>query len=92
MKDLPAMQEASQEMEVQSLERQIPWRRKWQLIPVFLPGQFYGQRSLVGYILWDGKESDMTEYSLIPHYSSTSRELILDFKEEINIIGFVRFI
>jgi len=28
---------------------EIPWRRKWQPIPVFLPGEFHGQRSLVGY-------------------------------------------
>ena len=27
----------------------IPWSRKWQPTPVFLPGQFHGQRSLVGY-------------------------------------------
>ena len=27
----------------------IPWRRKWQLTLVFLPGKFYGQRSLAGY-------------------------------------------
>ena len=27
----------------------IPWRRKWQPTPVFLPGKFYGQRSLAGY-------------------------------------------
>ena len=27
----------------------IPWSRKWQLTPVFLPGKFHGQRSLVGY-------------------------------------------
>ena len=27
----------------------IPWRRKWQPIPVFLPGKFHGQRNLVGY-------------------------------------------
>ena len=27
----------------------IPWRRKWQLTPVFLPGKSYGQRSLVGH-------------------------------------------
>ena len=27
----------------------IPWRRKWQLTPVFLPGKSHGQRSLVGY-------------------------------------------
>ena len=28
---------------------------------VFLPGEFHGQRSLVGYSLWDHKESDRTE-------------------------------
>ena len=27
----------------------IPWRRKWQPTPAFLPGEFYGQRSLAGY-------------------------------------------
>ena len=27
----------------------IPWRRAWQLTPVFLPGESCGQRSLVGY-------------------------------------------
>ena len=26
----------------------LPWRRKWQLTPVFLSGEFHGQRSLVG--------------------------------------------
>ena len=30
----------------------IPWRRKWQLTPVFLPGKFHGQRSLAGYSPW----------------------------------------
>jgi len=29
--------------------RKIPWRRKWQPIPVFLPGESRGQRSLAGY-------------------------------------------
>jgi len=29
--------------------RKIPWRRAWQLIPVFLPGESQGQRSLAGY-------------------------------------------
>ena len=28
----------------------IPWRREWQPTPVFLPGEFHGQRSLVGYV------------------------------------------
>ena len=31
----------------------IPWRRKWQPTPVFLPGKSRGQRSLVGYSAWD---------------------------------------
>jgi len=39
----------------------IPWRRKWQPTPVFLPGKFHGQRNLAGYSPWDCKESDMTE-------------------------------
>ena len=30
-------------------------------IPVFLPGEFHGQRSLVGYSPWGCKELDMTE-------------------------------
>ena len=29
--------------------RKIPWRREWLPNPVFLPGEFHGQRSLVGY-------------------------------------------
>ena len=37
------------------------WRRKWQPTPVFLPGEFHGQRTLVSYSLWGCKESDMTE-------------------------------
>ena len=32
--------------------RKIPWRRKWQPTPVFLPGESHGQRSLVGYSSW----------------------------------------
>jgi len=27
----------------------IPWRRKWQPTPVFLPGKAHGKRSLRGY-------------------------------------------
>ena len=41
--------------------RKIPCRREWLPIPVFLPGEFRGQRSLVGYSPWGHKESDMTE-------------------------------
>ena len=33
----------------------IPWRREWQPIPVFLPGEFHWQRSMVGYRSWVAK-------------------------------------
>ena len=32
--------------------KKIPWRRKWQSTPVFLPGKSHGQRSLVGFSPW----------------------------------------
>ena len=39
----------------------IPWRRKWQPTPVFLPGESHIQRRLVGYSPWGCKELDTTE-------------------------------
>ena len=39
----------------------IPWRRKWQPTPIFLPGKSHGLRSLVGYSPGGRKESDTTE-------------------------------
>ena len=39
----------------------FPWRRKQQPTLVFLPGEFLGQRSLMGYSPWGHKDSDMTE-------------------------------
>ena len=41
--------------------RKIPWRRKWQPTPVFLPRKSQGQRSLASYSPWDRKESDITK-------------------------------
>ena len=39
------------------------WRRKWQPIPVFLPGKFHVQRSLVGNSPRGCKESDTAEHT-----------------------------
>ena len=39
----------------------MPWRRKWQPTPVFLPGESQGWGSLVGCHLWGRTESDTTE-------------------------------
>ena len=38
----------------------MPWRREWQPTSVFVPGEFHGQRSLVGFA-WGRKELGMTE-------------------------------
>ena len=35
--------------------RNIPWRRKWQPTPVFLPGKSHGWRSLAGWSPWGRK-------------------------------------
>ena len=43
--------------------RKVPWRRKWQPTPVFLPGKFHGQQSLVGYSPWGHKETDTAEHT-----------------------------
>ena len=45
VKNLPEMWDT----QVRSLGREDPWRREWQPTPIFLPGEFYGQRSLAGY-------------------------------------------
>ena len=39
----------------------IPWRSKWQPTPIFLPGDFHGQKSLVGYSPQGHKELDTTK-------------------------------
>ena len=57
VKTLPAMQETW----VRSLGQEDPLERKWQSTAVFLSGNSHGQRSLVGYSLWNRKELDRTE-------------------------------
>ena len=42
--------------------RKIPWRKARLATPVFLSGEFHGQRSLVGYNPWGHKESDTIEW------------------------------
>ena len=43
--------------------RKIPWSRKWQPTPVFLPGVFHRQRSLEGCSPWGRKELDTIEHA-----------------------------
>ena len=43
------------DMRVLSLVGKIPWRREWQLTPIFLPGKVHGHRSLACYSPWSCK-------------------------------------
>ena len=38
-----------------NLRKDVPWRKKWQTTPVFLPEKSHGQRSLKGYSSWGCK-------------------------------------
>ena len=50
----------------------IPWRRKWQPTPVFLPGKSHGQRNLAGYSPYVSTELDTIE--------DLARTLFITFK------------
>ena len=53
----------------------MPWSRKWQPAPVFLPGKVLGQRSLTGYSSRGCKESEMTEWLSTRHEGPASQWL-----------------
>ena len=52
---------AMQEPQVQSLGREDTPEKGMPIHSSILPGEFHGQRSLVGYSPWGHKESDTTE-------------------------------
>ena len=57
VKNLPAMHGT----QVQTLHQEDPLEKGTQLMPILLPGEFHGQRSLEGYSPSSRKESDTTE-------------------------------
>ena len=57
VKNLPTMLETL----VQSVVKKMRWRKEWLPTPVFLPGEFHGQRRLAGHNSQACKESDTTE-------------------------------
>ena len=60
VKNLPAVQE-TQRWGFDPWVRNIPWRRKWQFTPVFLPEKSHGQRILTGQNPKGRKELETTE-------------------------------
>ena len=64
--------------------RKIPWRRNWQPTPVFLPGEFQGQRILAGYSLWDRMTEELTHFQLkYGHHLKLGRKIL---KEEPKLL------
>ena len=57
VKNPPAVQETWDDPWV----GKIPWRREWLPTPVFLSGEFHGQRSLEGCSPWGSRELEVTE-------------------------------
>ena len=55
--------------------RKIPWEIKWQPTPVFLPGEFHGQRRLMGCSPWGCKDLGTTERLTTTIYSLFSCEI-----------------
>ena len=55
VRNLPEIQETGFSLWI----GRIPWRRERLPTPVFLPGEFHGQRSQAGYCPWSHKELDM---------------------------------
>ena len=62
VKNLPASAGDVKRCRLDPWVGKIPWSRKRQPTPVFLPGESHGQRSLVGYSPWGHKESDATQW------------------------------
>ena len=80
---------------VQSLGQEDPLEKEMAPTPVFLPGKFYGQRSLAACRPQGFKESDMTEateyvcvYIYIYIYIQRERERERERGERVCLFGF----
>ena len=64
VKNLPANAVDSRDAcSIPGLFGKIPWSRKWDPTPVFLPGKLHGQRSMAAYSSWGHKELGMTAHT-----------------------------
>ena len=59
-----------QETQVQSLGWEDPLEKGMATHSSILPGEFHGQKSLVGYSPWDCKELDTTEQLTLSHFQN----------------------
>ena len=69
VKNLPAMQKTR----VRSLGWEDPLKKGMATTPVFLPGEFHGQRNLVNHSSWSCKKLDTAEQLMLPPPSAVLR-------------------
>ena len=84
VKNLPPLQRY-QRCEFNPRVRKSLWRRKWYSTPIFLPGKFHGQSSLVGYSPRGDKDLDTTEQ--LNTHTGWPHRLIIYNGQGIAIIG-----
>ena len=63
--------------------KKIPWRRKWQPIPVFLPGKSHVQKGLVGYSPWGHKRVGHNLETKTTTYIKLTLKLFLSLKLQV---------
>ena len=62
----------------------IPWRRKWQPTPLFMPGESHRQRSLAGYSPWVPKSQTWLRWL------STGTQSIIIWSTKLSIFLFYK--
>ena len=65
----------------------FPWRREWPATPLFLPGEFHGHRSLVGYNPRGRKELDATEQLTYTHTHRHTHTRCYIFRSQQRLCG-----
>ena len=63
--------------------RKIPWRRKWQPTPVFLPGESHGERSLAGYSPGVTKNRSQLHHYHHQHHNSVLKLMLMLFSHQV---------
>ena len=69
--------QGTQESQVDPWVGKVPWRRKWQPSPEFLPGESHEQRSLVNYSPWGPKN-----WTRLGNWTATNVNYVLIQLEE----------
>ena len=55
----------------------VPWRRKWQPIPIFLPGKSHGWSSLAGYSPWGHKgRTPLSDFTSLITYIPREKQVL----------------